>query len=299
MPDSQREHGMYPRHNPPKSASYNSTEYPSQPEPGRPGRRLPRPSGMAQPGQAPRSPGRVAPERPVLPYAQETSQAQHERTERLRNMRQDFLDHAQTKIAPQKPRNIFLAVILSAVMLGLCIAGVIAFFQLRSTLFAPSGQDVVTQFMDDMKSQNYSDAYADCASTVQEVSGNGSRQLQGQNDFIKQAQDADKNGKITAYTQTGSNTIDSNTIQYTFSVTRSGGSPVVQTTAPVKLVVTKQGDGSWKISSIDGALLPPAPAPPIQSTPGTNGNSRTIPTQYPLDLHISTTHAQAVRLHWR
>jgi hypothetical protein len=179
-------------------------------------------------------------------------------------------------------------------MLGLCITGIVAFFQLRSTLFAPGGQDVVTQFMDDMKSQNYSGAYANCTNTVQEVSSNGSRQL-GKDDFIQQAQGADKNGKITAYTQTNANTMDSNTVQYTFSVTRSSTNPASQTTATANLIVTKQNDGSWKISSIDGALLPLAPTPPAQSTPGTDstpGNSDTLPTQYPLDLRIENSQAQ-------
>lgn len=297
MPDSQRESGAYPKRRPSKPGPSYSPGRNAHPAPIRPHSRSPYPSDIAQPDQAPRghapfSHDREAPERPRLPYAQETSQAQHERTERLRTMRKDFIDHAQTKMAPQKPRNIFLAVILTTVMLGLCIVAVVVFFQFRSTLFSPGGQDVATQFMNDMESQNYNDAYANCASAVQEVSGNGTRQLQGQSDFLEQAQDADMNGKITAYTQTGSNTLDSNTVQYTFSVTRSSTKPASQTTAIVNLIVTKQGDGSWKISSIDGALLPPAPAPPTQSTPGANGNAETIPTLYSLNRRSSTIQTQ-------
>lgn len=305
MPDSQHESGAYPKRTVQKSdpASYNAPGRSAHPAPNRSPRPAPPPAETSQADRAPRGRSLFGPRqppsgRPVLPHAQETSEAQHERTERLRSMRQDFLDHAQTRIAPQKPRNVLLAVILTAVMLGLCITGVIAFFQLRSTIFAPGGQDVVTQFMNDMQSQNYSDAYANCASNVQVVSSSGSRQIQGKDDFIQQAQDADKNGKITAYTQTNSKTLDSATVQYTFSVTRSSTNPAHQTTATANLVVSKQDDGSWKISSIDGALLPLAPAPPAQSTPGTESTPGTasslahIPTQYPLDLRIETSQAQ-------
>jgi hypothetical protein len=216
---------------------------------------------MAGPGQAPapRIPlnsDNPPSKRPRLPYAEETREAQFERTERLRALRQDFLDHAQTKIKPQKPRNVWLAVALTGVMLVLCIIGVVAFFQLRTTVLGGGGQAIATQFLQAMQQKDYKAAYADCAPNVQEAFTDHSGTL-SQADFIQQAQASDQLGPITNFTQTGSNTIDANNEQYTFKVTRSHQTPV-----NITLGVTKGSDGTWKVSSIDSALLPSPPQQP-------------------------------------
>jgi len=199
---------------------------------------------------------------PILPYAQETTQAQIERTQRLRALRQDFLNHAQTKIEPQKPRNILLAVVLSAGLLALTIVSLVAFFQLKPLLFASSGQTVATNFMDAMQQGDYTDAFANCSSTIEEVE-NTQTHLLSQQDFIQQAQTADKaGGAISSYTQTGSTALDADTMKYTFTITRH------HLNLPgVALVVSKGSDGSWKITSIDATLLT-APISPT-STPTT------------------------------
>jgi len=300
MRDSPREPGANPKRNAPRPASGRPSIRDPQTElNGRSRPPSPRP-GMAGPGQAPRARMPLSPEdplskRPKLPFAEETLEAHFERTERLRALRQDFLDHAQTKVSPQKPRNVWLAVALTSAMLVLCIVGLVAFFQLRSTLFAPGGQQVVTQFMDALKSQNYSDAYGACASNAQELFNDRTLPLPKQSTFIQQAQDADKNGKITNYVQANANSIDSNNEQYMFTVTRTNQG--ANTTTNVALVVTKQDDGSWKISSIDGNLLPPAPQPPEPTpTPITGSAAKTTPSLSPLDQRNNLTLAQSLRL---
>lgn len=265
MRDSQREPGAYPS----RSSSRPLPNLPSsskpkpKPEPSRQPRQNPWRSGMEASSQAPRpplNPGDLPPRRPKLPSAEETRASQFERTERLRALRQDFLDHAQTKVKPQKPRNVWLAVVLTGTLLVLCIVGVVAFFQLRPTLFSSGGQTIATQFMNAMQQKSYAAAYADCSSGVQETFSNHSGAL-SQGDFIQQAQQADQVGPITSYTPAGSNSIDSNNTQYTFSVTRSH-----QPAVNVTIGVTKGDDGSWKVSSVDSALFP-APAPQPDTTP--------------------------------
>ena len=293
MPDSQRPSGAYPRRTPsrppsgqlPTRRAPGSTERSPKNPPRPPSGELPRQagytesteqnrsalprSGSARAERAEHAPRAQLPagswgdqgKRPILPYAQETSEAHLERTERLRTLRQDFLDHAQTKVAPQKPRNVVLAVVLTIGMLVLCIVGTVVFFQLRSSassisLFTSGGQSEATQFLDAMKGKDYSGAYADCAATVEEVNGTLNHPLSGQ-DFQTQASAADQSaGQITGYTLTGSQTLDANNEQYLFTVTRT------QLTIPhIILGVTKGTDGSWKISSVDNNLLnPPAPS---------------------------------------
>ncbi len=291
MRDSPREPGANPR---PKSSrpapGRPSTRDPQAELAGRPRQPSPR-SGMAGPGQAPRdrmpfSPEEPPAKRPKLPFAEETNSAHFERTERLRALRQDFRDHARTKVAPQKPRNVWLAVALTGVLLVLCVVGLVAFFQLRSTLFAPAGQDVVTQFMDALKSQDYSGAYGACASNAQELFNDRTLPLPKESTFIQQAQDADKNGKITNYAQTDASSIDANNEQYIFTVTRTNQG--ANSTANVALVVTKQSDGSWKISSIDGNLLPPAPVIEPTPTPTTGSAAITTPGLYSLNQQRNT-----------
>src|SRR5262249_44169103 len=121
--------------------------------------------------------------RPVLPYAQETHEAQFERTERLRALRQDFLEHAQTKVTPQKPRNVMLAAAMTVVLLLICIVGTVAFFQLKPIFFAPNGQNVTISFLDAMKNGDYTGAFSNCASGVQELNSTQSH-LISQQDFI-------------------------------------------------------------------------------------------------------------------
>ncbi len=255
MRDSQREPGAYPRRSASKPTSHQSSPHNMRPAPGgQPGLFAQR-SGMAGPDQSPRArpplnPGKLPPGRPKLPSSLESKEAQFERTERLRALRKDFQDHAQTKIAPQKPRNVWLAVALTGILLVLCILGTVAFFQLRPTLFSDGGQTVATQFMDAMKQKSYATAYTNCASNVQEVFKDHSGVL-SQSDFIQQAQAADQLWPITSYTLTSSNSTDSNNKQYTFSVTRSHQQPV-----NVTIGVTKGDNGAWKVSSIDSALFP-------------------------------------------
>ncbi len=202
----------------------------------------------------PLNPDKLPPGRPRLPSSLETKEAQFERTERLRALRQDFLEHAQTKIKPQKPRNVWLAVMLTGILLVLCIVGAVAFFQLRPVLFSDSAQIAAAQFMDAMQQKNYTAAYAVCASNVREVFKDHSGAL-SQSDFIQQAQAADQLGPITAYTLVGTpNTIDTDHKEFTFSVTRSKQQPV-----NVTIGVAKEEDGSWKVNRIDDALFPLPP----------------------------------------
>jgi hypothetical protein len=288
MPDSQRDPRAYPKRNTPRPASGRSPMRTPQLESAGQARQPSYPSNMAGSERMPHARSQFGPAespsgRPRLPHAQETSEARMERTERLRAMRQDFVDHAQTKMTPQKPRNVWLAVVLTAGMLVLCIVGIVAFFQLRTTLFTSGGQDIATQFMDAMQQKNYTAAYSDCSSNVQEVFKDHSSAL-SKNGFIQQAQAADQLGPITNFTQTGSNSIDSNNMQYTFSVTRKS-----QTAITVTLGVTKGTDGAWKISSIDGNLLPLAPTPP-----NSGSGSDIPPTRYPLDLLNSASQTQTI-----
>ncbi len=260
MPDSQRSPGAYPKRTSSKPPSSQMSLHEQHREPARQNRSAPRP-GQERPERAPHArsflSSREAPaKRPILPYLQETVEEQQERTERLRALRQDFLSHAQTQVTPQKPRNVLLAGILTIVMLATCIVGTIAFFQLRPTLFAPSGQNTVLAFLDAMKQGDYARAYTNCASTVQEVNKTQARPL-SQQEFIQQAKAADKvAGPISLYQQTGSTSINANTVQYTFSITRN------HTTIPnITLGVTQGADGSWKINRIDMALInPPLPS---------------------------------------
>ncbi|HEY7358680.1 MAG TPA: hypothetical protein VH590_19495 [Ktedonobacterales bacterium] len=176
-------------------------------------------------------------------------------------MRQDFLDHAQTKIKPQKPRNVWLAVLLTLALLVLTIVGIVAVIQLRPTLFSNGGQSIATQFMGAMQQKNYTAAYANCASNVQETFTDHSGAL-SQSDFLQQAQAADQLGPIINYSPAGSSSLDSNTMQYMFSVTRSHQQPT-----NVTIGVTKGSDGAWKVSSIDSALFPFPPSPTTTPTP--------------------------------
>jgi hypothetical protein len=208
----------------------------------------------------------LPPGRPRLPSAEESREAQFERTERLRALRQDFLDHAQTQIKPQKPRNVWLAVALTGVLLVACILGAVALIQLRPTLLNNGGQSSATQFMDAMQQKNYAEAYAGCASDVQEAFRDHSGAL-NKSDFVQQAQTADQVGPITSYSPSGSNSTDANNQQYTFSVTRKGQKPV-----NVMIGVTKGDDGSWKVSSIDSALFPTPPQQPVTPTTTPTGN---------------------------
>jgi hypothetical protein len=204
----------------------------------------------------------LPPGRPRLPSNEETREAQFERTERLRALRQDFLEHAQTKVKPQKPRNVWLAVALTGVLLVACILGAVAVLQLRPTIFNNGGQSAATQFLSDMQQKNYSAAYADCASDVQESFSDHSGAL-NKTDFVQQAQAADQLGPITSYAQSGSNSSDANNQQYTFNVTRKGQKPV-----SITIGVTKGSDGSWAVSSIDSGLFPTPPPPQVTPTPG-------------------------------
>jgi hypothetical protein len=268
MRDSQREPGGYPR----RSAPGSSSNQPSRPRP--------KPESAGQPRQAAWRPGKAGadaaprarpafnhsnapPGRPRLPSSLETREAHAEREERLRAMRQDFLEHAQTKIKPQKPRNVWLAVLLTIALLVLTIVGIVAVFQLRPTLFSNGGQTIATQFMDAMQQKNYTAAYTDCANNVQETFKDHSGAL-SQSDFIQQAQAADQLGPIINYSPAGSNSIDSNNEQYTFSVTRSHQKPI-----NVTIGVTKGSDGSWKVSSIDSAIFPSPPQPDATPTSDT------------------------------
>ncbi|HEU5199493.1 MAG TPA: hypothetical protein VFU32_07645 [Ktedonobacterales bacterium] len=272
MSDLQRQPGPYPKRTPSKPSSNSMPRQERQREPDRQARQMPR-SRNDEPGKPIRP--RPLPDfkrslgkRPVLPYAQETHEAQFERTERLRALRQDFLEHTQTKVAPQKPRNVILAGAMTVVLLLVCIVGTVAFFQLKPILFAPNGQNVAISFLDAMKNGDYTGAFSNCASSVQELSGTQAHRL-SQQDFIAQAKAADKTaGSITSYTQTGVTPLDANTMQYTYTITRNHTS-----IRDVKVVVTKGTDGSWKISNIDSALLtvpqPPAttPSPNTTTTP--------------------------------
>jgi len=219
----------------------------------------------------PLNPGDLPPRRPKLPSAEETRASQFERTERLRALRQDFLDHAQTKVKPQKPRNVWLAVVLTGILLVICIVGVVVFFQLRPTLFSGGGQTTATQFMDAMQQKNYTAAYSDCSSDVQETFSNHSGAL-SQNDFMQQAQQADQVGPITSYTLSGPDPANPN--NYIFSVTRSH-----QPAVNVTIGVTKGADGAWKVSSVDSALFPtPATQPDTTPTPTSYLNSPDNPS---------------------
>jgi hypothetical protein len=271
MRDSEREPGVYPRHSP------------SGPTPNQPARPRPKFEPTGQPRQPARRSGMAGPDptlrprpqlhssdpphgRPRLPSAEETREAQFERTERLRALRQDFLDHAQTKIKPQKPRNIWLAVGLTGVLLVICIIGIVAAIQLRPTLFSNSGgQTVTTQFMDDMQQKNYSAAYANCASNVLELFKDHNGALT-QKSFIQQAQAADQLGPITSYKMGASTPIDSNNERDTVSVTRKQQQPV-----SITIDLTKGDDGTWRINGIDSALFPSPPPP--SATPTTTPTS--------------------------
>ncbi|HEU5369233.1 MAG TPA: hypothetical protein VFU69_12250 [Ktedonobacterales bacterium] len=271
MRDSQREPGGYPR----RSASGPSSNQPSRPRPksesaGQP-RQATRHPGTATSDAAPRArllfnQGNPPPGRPRLPSSLETREAHAEREERLRAMRQDFLDHAQTKIKPQKPRNVWLAVLLTLALLVITIMGIVAVVQLRPTLFSSGGQTIATQFMDAMQQKNYTAAYADCTSNVQETFTDHSGAL-SQSDFLQQAQAADQLGPIINYSPAGSHSLDSNNEQYTFSVTRSHQQPV-----NVTIGVTKGSNGSWKVSGIDNAIFPLPPPPTTTPTPTSDAN---------------------------
>jgi hypothetical protein len=264
MRDSQRNPEAYPRRGNsrpmPDPASPRNSASNGQP---RPSARRP---GMARPDQTPQARPPLYSDdhpskRPKLPSAQETREAQAERVERLRAMRQDFFDHAQTKMKPQKPRNVWLAVALTGVLLVFSVVGAVVLLQSRSTLFSDPAQTAATQLMSDMQQKNYTAAYADCATNVQEAFSDHSGAL-SQNDFTQQAQAADQLGPIINFTQTSSTSTDANNKQYTFSVTRSHQQPV-----NVTISVTKGSDGSWKVSSIDSALFPSPPPPPDNTTP--------------------------------
>jgi hypothetical protein len=114
-----------------------------------------------------------------------------------------------------------------------------------------------------MKQKEYKAAYAHCASNVQEAFEDHSGAL-SQDDFIQQAQAADQVGIITNYTPAGSTSIDANHKQFTFSVTRSK-----QQAVTITIGVTKGDDGSWKVSSIDGALFPSSDNTPPDNTDAT------------------------------
>ncbi len=267
MSDLQRQSGTYPKRTSSRPSSNSMPRQERHREPDGQARPTPR-SRNDEPGKSVRP--RPLPDfkgsqgkRPVLPYAQETHEAQFERTERLRALRQDFLEHTQTRVAPQKPRNVILAGAMTVVLLLVCIVGTVAFFQLKPILFAPNGQNVATAFLDAMKSGDYTAAFSNCASGVQELSGTQAHRL-SQQDFIAQAKAADKAaGPITSYTQTGATPLDTNNMQYIFSITRNH-----TTIRDVKVVVTKDTDGSWKISNIDSALLT-VPQPATTPSPDT------------------------------
>ncbi len=265
MPDSQRQTGMN-SHRPQARPRSDSSPAPErQRQPAGHIRQTPRrPGGEETAGVAPARSFFPTTEqqakRPVLPHAQETTEAQFERTQRLRALRKDFLNHTQTKVEPQRPRNIMLAVVLSVGMLVLCVVGAVAFFQLKPLLFASPGQNVAASFMDAMQQGDYTGAFANCSTAVEEVNATQTRPV-SQQDFINQAQAADKaGGSMSSYTQTGATPLDSNNMKYTFTITRNHIS-----IPNVVIVVSKGSDGSWKISSIDETLLT-APPPP-NSTP--------------------------------
>ncbi|HEY7125527.1 MAG TPA: hypothetical protein VH540_16345 [Ktedonobacterales bacterium] len=273
MSDSHNDPGTYPKR--PARPAGNSSLPPGNALNRRP--RISEPPGQQRAGarmvnrpdlpQTPRP--RFAPDskgpgqgRPQLPYAQESGDAYQERTERLRAMRQDFLTHSDKKITAQKPRNIWLAAILTICLLVACVAGGIVLFQYRNTLFTSGGQDIATHFLDTMKKDDYRGAYADCAANVQEV-------VQGQNipisrdDFVNKATQADQDdgsGPISAYEMTGSSTIDSNNEQYSFTLTRNGKQ------IPNVTITVTNGSNGWKVSAIDSSLFSP-PAQPVP-TPG-------------------------------
>jgi hypothetical protein len=281
MSDSQREPGTYPPKRPARPAG-NSSLPPGNPLSRRP--RLSDPPDLQRAGartsnnsdssQAPRPrfaadsrpPGQG---RPLLPYSQESSEAYQERTERLRALRQDFLDHSSKKITPQKPRNIWLAAALTLCLAVACIAGGVVLFQSRDTLFTSGGQDIATHFLDTMKKDDYRGAYADCAANVQEIVQGQSIPL-SRNDFVAKATQADQgdgSGPISAYEMTGSSTIDSNNEQYTFTLTRNGKQ------IPNVTIKVTNGSNGWKVSAIDSTLFssPPQPVP----TPGPSDETAT------------------------
>ncbi len=203
--------------------------------------------------------------RPVLPYAQESDEAHLERTERLRALRQNFLDHSNKKITPQKPRNIWLAAILTLCLTVACIATGVVLFQSRNSLFTSGGQDIATHFMDAMKKNDYRGAYADCAADVQEVVQGQSIPL-SRDAFIIKATKADQDdgsGPISDYTLApGPDTGNSNIEQYIFTLTRNG-----KQIPNVTIQVTNGSDG-WKVSAIDSSLFSPPPQPvPTQGPP--------------------------------
>lgn len=209
------------------------------------------------------TPSDSPPGRPRLPSAQESREAQYERTERLRALRQDFLEHAQTKVKPQRPRNIWIAIPLTGVLLVACIAGAITLFQLRGSLFSNAGESTATQFMASMQQKQYQAAYANCTQTVQETFVDHSGAFT-QSDFVQQAQTADQVGPITSYALASSSSTDANDAQYIFNVTRK-----TQQSVKVTIGVAKQDDGSWKISSIGNTLFP---TPPPSPTPTPTSN---------------------------
>lgn len=265
MPDSQRQSGMNTHRPQARPLSNSSPAAERQRQPAGQIRQTPRRPGGGQTEEVTHShPFFPANEQtgkhPVLPHAQETTKAQFERTERLRALRKDFLDHTQTKVEPQRPRNIILAVVLSVCMLVLCIVGAVAFFQLKPILFASPGQNVATSFMDAMQQGNYTGAFANCSTAVEELSATQTRPL-SQQDFINQAQAADKaGGSMSSYSQTDATSLDANNMKYTFTITRNHIS-----IPNVMLVLSKGSDGSWKISGIDETLLTAPPSP--NSTP--------------------------------
>ncbi len=271
MRDSQREPGSYPR----RSPSGSSPNQPSRPRPRPDSNGQPRPSarrsGMAGSDSAQRARASLHRSdlpagRPRLPSAEESREEQFERTERLRALRKDFLDHAQTKVQPQKPRNVWLAIALTGALLVLCIVGVIAFFELRPTLFSNPAQTAATQFMDALQQKNYAAAFATCSDDVQEVFSDHNGAL-SKSAFIDQAQAADQVGAITGYTIQASNTIDASHQAFTIRVTRSKQQPM-----DITLTLTKQDDGSWKVSGIDSALFPTPQAPDDTTTPTPTSN---------------------------
>lgn len=276
MSDSQREPGTYPKRparpagNAPLPPGNSLSRRPRTPEPSSPPHAGTR-AGM-RPDLAQASRPRLAADsrgqgqgRPVLPYAQESSDAYQERTERLRALRQDFLEHSHKKITPQKPRNLWLAGILTLCLTVACIAGGVVLFQSRNSLFTSGGQDIATHFMDSMKKNDYRGAYADCSANVQEI-------VQGQSipissaDFVNKATQADQDdgsGPISDYAMTpGPDTGNANTEQYIFTLTRNG-----KQIPNVTIQVTNGSDG-WKVSAFDSSLFSPPPQPvPTQGPP--------------------------------
>lgn len=276
MRDSQQEPGAYPRHNPSGPSPDQSSQSRRRPESNGQSRPPARRSSMAGSDPSSRARPPLPPHdqptgRPRPPSAEESREEQFERTARLQALRKDFLDHTQTKVKPQKPRNVWIAALLTGSLLFLCIGGLIAFFQLRPTLFTNGGQTLATQFMDAMQQKNYTAAYANCTSDVQEAFSDHSGPL-SKNAFIQQAEAADQLGPITKYTVGNLTTIDSTHEQYVMSVTRKLQQPI-----NVTIGFVKGDDGSWKINSIGSALFPIPPAPPDDTPTATPTSDLNLP----------------------